>query len=109
MRSALGVSVPVMAYAVAGRTFRTKAEVTAAANAVRDSVPIGGEVTGDGRTFMLELLAHHEEADEKIRDGVTRLSTMRNAFGTVSFKVERTDGSEDDFSVPTCVKGLPRS
>lgn len=58
---------------------------------------------------MLELLGHHAEAGDKVRDGVVRLFTMRNAYGTVSFAVERSDGTTDDFSLGTCVKGLPKA
>jgi hypothetical protein len=98
-----------MAYLVGGKTFRTKGDVTTAATAIRDSVPIGGEITSADRAFMLELLGHHEEAGDKIRDGVVRLFTMRNAYGTVSFAVERSDGTTDDFSIGTCVKGLQKA
>ncbi len=98
-----------MPYVVQGRSFRTKADVTAAANAVRDSVPVGEEIVGPDCDFVLALLRHHEEADDKIRGGVQKLSTMRNAYGTVSFQVTRTDGTSDDFSVRTCVKGLTGS
>ena len=95
-----------MPYTVNAQTFARKSDVTAAADAIREGTPIGEEVTGSDRDFVLALLAFHEEADDKIRDGVTRLSTMRNAFGTVSFAITRSDGTSDDFSVGTCVRGL---
>jgi hypothetical protein len=72
-------------------------------------VPIGGEVTGADRAFMLEPPGPPADAGDKIRDGVVRLFTMRNAFGTVSFAVERSDGTTDDFSIGTCVKGLAKT
>lgn len=97
-----------MPYTVNAQTFARKADVTAAADKIREGTPLGEEVTGPDRDFVLALLASHEEADDKIRDGVTRLSTMRNAFGTVSFAITRTDGTSDDFSVGTCVRGLTK-
>lgn len=98
-----------MPYEVAGQIFPTKADVTAAATAIRDSVGVGDELLGANRDFMLALLEFHSEADDKIRGGVTRLGTMHNAFGTISFQIERSDGTSDDFSIGTCVKGLTKA
>ena len=98
-----------MPYTVNDRTFKTKADVTRAANTVRDSVAVGDEIVGPDRDFILDLLTHHSDAGDKMRDGITCLSTMRNAYGTVSFKVTRSDGTHDDFSIGTCVTGLPRA
>jgi hypothetical protein len=69
-------------YRVSGQAFRTKGDVRAAAIAIRDSVPVGGTIRGDDEAFMLDLLQHHEEAADKVREGITELGTMRNAYGT---------------------------
>lgn len=95
-------------YTVNGLAFARKADVRAAADTIREGTPLGEDVSGTDRDFVLALLAFHEEAEDKMRDGVSRLTTMRNAFGTVSFAITRTDGTSDDFSVGTCVRGLSK-
>lgn len=48
--------------------------------------------------FLIELLSLHPEANEKIGIGVRRFYRRISEEGTPCFYLERTDGTNDDFS-----------
>jgi hypothetical protein len=69
----------------------------------------GQSIAGDDRDMLLALLERHPEADKKIGCGVKRLYKDRTDMPTSCFWIERTDGSQTDFSYRTAISAKGKS
>lgn len=89
---------------VGARVFRTKAEAIAHIRGLRDKYGPGAPVTDSAdEEFLLDLLAVHPDAREKIGPGVDHFDVRRNG-PTIGFGIVRTDGSDTDFSFYSCLR-----
>lgn len=96
-------------YVVNGISFRSKKDVEQHARNIRDKYArlLGGHyLNGDDADFMLSLLAMHPDAIDKIGCGVSRMWVQVNREPRVSFGfwLERTDGTQTDFSFLACCR-----
>ncbi len=79
----------------------------ARARKILRETPPGAGLTGEDLTFMFTLLLRHPDAERKIGYGVARITVEQNPrfpSGRM-FVVYRMDGTHDDFSYRTCLKG----
>lgn len=83
---------------IGGRAFPTKKEADAYVRQVRDKYAVGARVTDvDDQEFLLDLLAMHPEAADKLSAGVDCFEVRDNG-STTGFWIVRSDGSAIDFS-----------
>src|SRR5262249_956406 len=74
------------------------------------AILFSGIVTPDDDGFLRELIKRHPDAAAKIGWGISRFEIRKNKrFGGPDFWLIRDDGTEDDFSYRTCVKGAKAS
>lgn len=66
-----------------------------------------GALASEDDILMRELLPRHTEAAQKIGCGVKRIWVAPDQYGGRCFYLERTDGSQTDFSWVHCVNGQP--
>lgn len=92
---------------VSGREFRTKSEAKAFYGSIRDRYADGVSLDSMDAALLLDLLAIHPEAENKIGAGVSHFSvTTDNVFGrTRHFVVHRLDKTSTDFSFHACIDG----
>lgn len=75
---------------------------------IRRNIPVG-ELTGEDRLVVEELLSHHPAAVEKIGVGVAGIQVLSDRRKGYCFYARRFDGSLIDFSFHTCIDGRPPS
>lgn len=102
----LGRSLNTDALTVAGQVFKSQTELKACLQRMFASNGMG--VAGAPlHAFLLDLIARHPEASDKIGCGVRAFQLGRNKLNPkgVHVTLHRTDGSSDDFSWKTCISG----
>ena len=94
-----------MTYRLGGTTFATKEAVGDRARQIKDSHKPGDELSPDEFRFMVDLLARHPDAAEKIGKGVRTIIIRANPkFGQNEFYLIRVDGTATDFSYKQCLR-----
>ena len=58
----------------------------------------------ESQAFLIDLLRHHPESDEKIGAGVALIKAGKGEYGTTCFFAKRTDGTWIDFSFMSCLR-----
>lgn len=98
-------------YVIQGETFATKSALQDRIKYILYHWPHGGRLPVGDFDFMMEVLAMHPDAEQKIGVGVDRMEVRRNPVytNTRGFWVIRTDGSETDFSYLECLKETPHA
>jgi hypothetical protein len=94
---------------VGGQTFSTKKDLRAHVVALRSRYPTGTTLAGPDATFMVELVARHEHAEEKIGLGIRAIEVSANSYGNPEFQIVRIDGSRTNLGVDKCVGTDSRS
>ncbi len=69
----------------------------------------GDDINEEDSAHLDKLLERHPEAAQKIGCGITRFFRQRTEKGTSCFWLERTDGTQTEFSYPTCVDAKGKS
>lgn len=89
------------------RCFKSQREALAFVASVRDRYNDHEEILGADRQFLLDLLACHPEASDKIGPGLLGILVATDSvYGrTRHFVVQRVDGTSTDFSFLACIKG----
>jgi hypothetical protein len=92
-------------YIVSGEYFKTKGELQERVKGILWTYLEGQSLPDNDFEFMLDLLSNHPRADIKIGCGVARIFTKKNPIytHTRAFYLERTDGSQTDFSYIECI------
>lgn len=90
------------------QTYEIAGEVFVSKQAVKDKVSklLGrlGTVSEEDEPFVLELLARHRNAQQKIGAGVQRIEVRRvKPYNTYGFYIVRVDGTGTDFSYKECL------
>lgn len=83
--------------------FAKRGDAIAFLNAILQKYDVGDKVNASDAKVLLDALAHHPEAMEKIGSGVSSFSVRSADFGTKCFWVNRTDGTTEKFSHKACV------
>lgn len=96
-----------MPYTIAGKTYRTKKDVTARCQAILYATPVGGMVDMDDAAFLLGLFSHHTEWTQKHGPGISAITTQFNGHETKGFWLIRVDGESIDISFMHAIKHLP--
>jgi len=63
---------------------------------------LGDRVSSQDASVLVDLLAMHPEASEKIGAGIESFSVRSGDYGTQCFWVNRTDGTTEKFSFRAC-------
>ncbi|WP_244442965.1 DCL family protein [Candidatus Phaeomarinobacter ectocarpi] len=63
---------------------------------------LGDKVSGDDAEHLLNLVASHPNAADKIGVGIESFSVRTADYGSRCFWVNRTDGSTEKFSFRAC-------
>jgi hypothetical protein len=66
---------------------------------------VGDKVSAADEVMLRAVLALHPRADEKIGCGVKHFSVRSADFGSKCFWINRPDGTTEDFSYRTCIRG----
>jgi len=92
-------------FEIAGKVYATKTAVLAQAKEILNRYPENQSLSEADFEWMLSLLEHHPDADDKIGCGVTRMWVQQNPEypTTRTFYLERPDGTSINFSYPACV------
>jgi hypothetical protein len=69
----------------------------------------GEDTNAEDSAHLDKLIERHPEAAQKIGPGIKRFYRQRTDKGTSCFWLERTDGTETEFSYPTCVDAKEKS
>lgn len=83
--------------------FERRGDAIAFLNAILQKYDVGDKVNAADTKVLLDALAHHPEAKDKIGCGVSGFSVRSADFGTKCFWVNRTDGTTEKFSHKACV------
>ncbi len=83
--------------------FSKRGDAIAFLNAVLQRYDIGDKVNSEDSKVLMDALAHHPEAKDKIGCGVVSFSVRSADFGTKCFWVNRVDGTTEKFSHRACV------
>jgi hypothetical protein len=99
---------------VAGRLFRTKADLENHIRAIVAKYPLEVYMDGEDVAFMTEVFKHHYRWDDKRGPGVAGMFTRRvySATGaSTGIMLKRIDGSEVDISWVVCLMpgGRPKA
>jgi hypothetical protein len=92
------------------QTFPLSARLSAvgrrAEEILRDT-PKNSYLSGADFAFIVHIVRHHPEAAEKIGDGIRRIFVREAPYRkTLTFWIERVDGSEVEVSYMKCLHGL---
>lgn len=83
--------------------FERRGDAIAFLNAILQKYDVGDKVNAADTKILLDALAHHPEAKDKIGCGVSGFSVRSADFGTKCFWANRTDGTTEKFSHRACV------
>lgn len=83
--------------------FERRGDAIAFLNAILQKYDVGDKLNAADTKVLLDALAHHPEAKDKIGCGVSGFSVRSADFGTKCFWVNRTDGTTEKFSHKACV------
>lgn len=87
-----------------GVKYTTKKAVADKCREILYGYPNGATLGAEDFRFMLDLLGHHEDAEQKIGCGVECMFVAQNVvYPTKGFYLRRVDGTETDFSFNTCM------
>jgi hypothetical protein len=88
------------------QVFASKQDMTDAVKAILASYEPGQVVQPKDEALLLDLLAHHPRAQDKIGVGIQRIRVRANPSypATRMFWLERVDGSADNFSYIKCLR-----
>ncbi len=64
---------------------------------------------GDDFEYLMALFERHPKSIKKLGCGIRAFKVITNFGGHLAFSIIRMDGTEDDFSFISCVKGKERS
>jgi len=97
--------VPKYKFNINGIQFSSKKSVI---EYVRENIhskyPDRQPISNDHFRFMVSLLRHHPQSDQKIGVGIRKIWIQPNeGYSTRSFWLEREDGTKTDFSFYRCV------
>lgn len=94
-------------YVLAGKAYRTKADVMRRCRDIMSETPNGSPVALDDAAFLLDLFSHHTEWQAKYGLGISAIIPGDVAYGSRGFWLHRVDGSIIDISFHHAVKHLP--
>ena len=60
-------------------------------------------ISNDNHNFLLSILELHPNYDIKFGVGIKKFFVEKNIYGTIGFRIKRTDGSTTDFSFYKCI------
>lgn len=83
--------------------FAKRGDAIAFLNTILQKYDVGDKVNSLDGKVLLDALAHHPEAIDKIGCGISSFSVRSADFGTKCFWVNRTDGTTAKFSHKACV------
>lgn len=83
--------------------FKKRSEAISFLNAILRRYDVGDRVNSEDSKVLLDALAHHPDAKDKIGCGVSGFSVRSAEFGTKCFWVNRIDGTTEKFSHRACV------
>jgi hypothetical protein len=89
-------------FVLAGQAYPTKAAVKERCRELLHRSP-AQTFSPEEHRFLLDLLAHHSESEQKIGCGVARFCVQSDAFGGSCFWLERFDGTRTDWSFNSCL------
>jgi len=92
-------------YLFGGLVFTRKQDVVHHVRQILARYEPGQRLAGEDLAFVVDLLAGHPNADQKIGPGVASIAVQRNDTWkpTLMFVVERVDGTRSDFSFMKCI------
>lgn len=91
-------------------TFKSKSDAKVFFSKMLNRYKDGDELSDTDDLFLFELLQRHPEADEKIGVGIKKFYRDRShSYPTSCFHLKRHDGSNTDFSVPSCISAKQRT
>lgn len=93
------------AFSIGDKMFQTKAEFKEFVKIILRKYEINNAINVEDLQFISELLKRHPEYDAKIGSGIKAIvvKTDGNWGNTKCFHIQRTDGTETDFSYITCI------
>ena len=93
------------------RTFKTKSAAVSHFREILNRVEVGRVLERDDLTDVLSLIERHHEREQKVGSGISRIRVVMNPEfrSQRCFWIERTDGTETDFSYLTCIDGKAKS
>lgn len=97
-----------MPYVIANESFDTKQQLAERCREIVSSTPDGTLVQERDLPFLLELLRHHDEWEEKSCGGVQSVTTQTTAQGTRCFTLVREAGPID-ISFHHAIRQIPSS
>lgn len=90
-------------YTLGGLTFTSKAAAEHHAQDILYAYAPPAVLNDHDLQFVLDMLAYHRRAAEKIGLGVQAIWIKRNQWGDATFQIERIDGTWADFSYRKCL------
>ncbi|WP_257282725.1 DCL family protein [Endozoicomonas sp. SESOKO1] len=100
------MAIPVQ---IGERTYQTKKAAKDYFKAMLAKYSDGDEINDEDSSDLYNLLERHPEASQKFGCGIECFFKQRTDKGTSCFWLRRHDGSETEFSYPTCVDAKGKS
>lgn len=94
----------VKSYVINGKNFGTRKQLVEYIQSILHRYSLGDRLNAGDFEFIMDLLSHHSEAQEKIGCGIVEITTGKNKGGTTCFYLRRKDDSKDDFSYVKCIE-----
>ena len=96
-----------MPYLINEVEYKTKAEITERCREIIASTEDGQAVAGVHVGFLLDLLRHHDEWQDKTAAGVLYFTAQTTLQGTRCLGIVRRDGSQIDISFMSAIRHIP--